>query len=148
MTDQLAPAPGSTGIPDDLVERAVVRADQWARAGSAETATGPSAQLAALMHDPAGVDFTLRFVDRVARPGDDDAAARELAHLGVTANVINPGATDTGWMDEALMASVTAATPLGRVGRPEDVANLVSFLCSDEGGWINGQLLMSNGGAA
>ena len=76
------------------------------------------------------------------------AAARELAHLGVTANVINPGATDTGWMDEALMASVTAATPLGRVGRPEDVANLVSFLCSDEGGWINGQLLMSNGGAA
>jgi 3-oxoacyl-[acyl-carrier protein] reductase len=76
------------------------------------------------------------------------AAARELAHLRVSANVINPGATDTGWMDEDLIASVTAATPLGRVGRPEDVANLVSFLCSDEGGWVNGQLLRSDGGAA
>jgi 3-oxoacyl-[acyl-carrier protein] reductase len=76
------------------------------------------------------------------------AAARELAHLRVTANVINPGATDTGWMNEGLMASVAAGTPLGRVGQPEDAANLVGFLCSDEGGWINGQLLVSNGGAA
>lgn len=76
------------------------------------------------------------------------AAARELAHLAVTANVINPGATDTGWMDKDLVEYVTAATPLGRVGRPEDAANLVSFLCSDGGGWVNGQLLMSNGGAA
>lgn len=76
------------------------------------------------------------------------AAARELAHLRVTANVINPGATDTGWMDEDVIASVTAATPLGRVGQPEDAANLVSFLCSHEGGWVNGQLLMSNGGVA
>ena len=76
------------------------------------------------------------------------AAAHELAHLGVTANVVNPGATDTGWMDEALMARVTAATPLGRVGRPEDAANLVGFLCSAAGGWVNGQLLTSNGGAA
>ena len=76
------------------------------------------------------------------------AAARELAHLQVTANVINPGATDTGWMDDDLMASMAAATPLRRVGRPEDAANLVSFLCSPQGGWVNGQLLMSNGGAA
>lgn len=76
------------------------------------------------------------------------AAARELAHLRVTSNVINPGATDTGWMNEALIASVRAATPLGRVGQPQDASNLVSFLCSDEGGWINGQLLMSNGGRA
>lgn len=76
------------------------------------------------------------------------AAAHELAHLGVTSNVINPGATDTGWMSEEVVASVTAATPLGRVGQPEDAANLVGFLCSPEGGWMNGQLLMSNGGAA
>lgn len=76
------------------------------------------------------------------------AAARELAHLRVSANVINPGATDTGWMDDEVLASVAATTPLGRVGRPEDAANLVSFLCSAQGGWVNGQLLMSNGGAA
>lgn len=85
MTEQLVPRDPEVlearGIPDDLVERAVIRADQWARAGSTGTATGPSAQLAALMHDPAGIDFTLRFVDRVARPADDDVAARELARL-------------------------------------------------------------------
>lgn len=76
------------------------------------------------------------------------AAAHELAHLRITSNVINPGATDTGWMDGDVLASVAASTPLGRVGRPEDAANLVSFLCSRDGGWINGQLLRSNGGAA
>jgi len=74
------------------------------------------------------------------------AAARELADLGVTANVVNPGATDTGWMSEQLREQVVRQTPLGRVGTPEDAANLVAFLCSPEGGWINGQLLKSNGG--
>ncbi len=66
-------------IDSTLVDRAVARAGRWAR--SSGTSTGPSAQLAALMHDPAGVDFTMRFVDRVARPTDDHVAARELARL-------------------------------------------------------------------
>lgn len=74
------------------------------------------------------------------------AAAHELADLGVTANVVNPGATDTGWMDEPLMAAVARGTLLGRVGQPDAAANLVSFLCSPDGGWINGQLLHSDGG--
>ena len=76
------------------------------------------------------------------------AAADELAHLGITANVINPGATDTGWMSDELLASVAADTPLGRVGTPQDAARLVAFLCSDDGAWINRQLLKSNGGSA
>jgi 3-oxoacyl-[acyl-carrier protein] reductase len=74
------------------------------------------------------------------------AAARELAHLGVTANVINPGPVDTGWMTPELVDAMVRETPLGRLGTPTDVANLVGFLCSPEGGWINGQLLYSNGG--
>jgi len=74
------------------------------------------------------------------------AAAREFKHLGITANVINPGATDTGWMTDELMVDVRQETPLGRVGLPQDCANLVAFLCSQEGGWINGQLLFSDGG--
>ena len=74
------------------------------------------------------------------------AAARELAHLGVTANVINPGPTDTGWMTPELRDEVVRLTPLGRLGTPQDCANLVTFLCSPNGGWINGQLLYSNGG--
>jgi 3-oxoacyl-[acyl-carrier protein] reductase len=74
------------------------------------------------------------------------AAATELAHLGVTANVINPGATDTGWMTAEVEAAVRSGNAQGRVGRPDDCANLVRFLCSSSGGWINGQLLRSDGG--
>ncbi|WP_093878475.1 SDR family oxidoreductase [Streptomyces sp. TLI_105] len=76
------------------------------------------------------------------------AAARELAHLGVTANVINPGPIDTGWMSEEIREQCVRNTPLGRLGTPQDTAHLVDFLCSREGEWINGQLLMSNGGLA
>ncbi|WP_430782815.1 SDR family oxidoreductase [Actinoplanes sp. G11-F43] len=76
------------------------------------------------------------------------AAARELAHLGITSNVINPGPVDTGWMNDEIRDSALAATPLNRLGTPRDVANLVEFLCSPQGQWINGQLLLSNGGFA
>ncbi|MEM7586558.1 MAG: SDR family oxidoreductase [Acidobacteriota bacterium] len=74
------------------------------------------------------------------------AAAQEYRDLGITANVINPGPVDTGWMTDQLIADVTRQTPGGRPGLPEDSANLASFLCSEAGGWINGQLLYSNGG--
>jgi 3-oxoacyl-[acyl-carrier protein] reductase len=74
------------------------------------------------------------------------AAAVEFASLGVTANVISPGATDTGWMSEEMKESIRGRTPLGRVGLPADCANLVKFLCSEEGGWVNGQILRSDGG--
>jgi 3-oxoacyl-[acyl-carrier protein] reductase len=74
------------------------------------------------------------------------AATHELAHLGVTCNAVDPGPTDTGWMTEEQKAEITRLTPLGRLGFPRDCARLVTFLCSAEGGWINGQLLQSNGG--
>jgi 3-oxoacyl-[acyl-carrier protein] reductase len=75
-------------------------------------------------------------------------AAREFAHLGVTANAVNPGPVDTGWMSGELRAELIRRTPLGRGGTAQDTANLVDFLCSPRGQWINGQLLMSNGGFA
>jgi 3-oxoacyl-[acyl-carrier protein] reductase len=74
------------------------------------------------------------------------AAAYEYAARGITANVVNPGATDTAWMSRELMDEVRQRTLCGRVGLPEDCAHLVTFLCSREGGWINGQVLYSNGG--
>jgi 3-oxoacyl-[acyl-carrier protein] reductase len=76
------------------------------------------------------------------------AAAHELAPLGITANVVNPGPVDTGWMSAEIRASGIGQTPLGRLGTPRDTGHLVDFLCSPEGGWITGQLLMSNGGFA
>jgi 3-oxoacyl-[acyl-carrier protein] reductase len=74
------------------------------------------------------------------------AAAREFRDLGITANVVNPGPTDTGWMTAQQIDTFSRQTPGGRVSLPKDCANLVCFLCSAEGGWINGQLLYSNGG--
>jgi 3-oxoacyl-[acyl-carrier protein] reductase len=74
------------------------------------------------------------------------AAAHELAQLGISANVVNPGPVDTGWMSAEIRAACLARTPLGRLGTPADTANLIDFLCSPQGQWINGQLLYSNGG--
>ncbi len=74
------------------------------------------------------------------------AAARELGHLGVTANLINPGPVDTGWMSDEVRAHLTAMQPTGRLGTPVDAARLVDFLLSPEGRWISGQLLTSDGG--
>jgi 3-oxoacyl-[acyl-carrier protein] reductase len=72
--------------------------------------------------------------------------ARSLGPRGITVNAVDPGATQTGWMSESLEREIAAATPLGRVGAPEDVARLVAFLASDAGGWITGQTLRSRGG--
>jgi len=74
------------------------------------------------------------------------AAAGELGSRGIVANVINPGPVDTGWMDDATRAALTALQPSGRLGTPRDAAHLVRFLLSPEGGWITGQLLTSDGG--
>src|SRR4029079_1534651 len=74
------------------------------------------------------------------------AAAVELADLGVTANVVNPGPIDTGWMADDDRASVLRNNLQGRLGVAADTANLVSFLLSEQGGWINRQVLYSDGG--
>ena len=73
------------------------------------------------------------------------SAARELGPLGISANVVNPGPIDTGWMDDALRESLTAHHPLGRLGTPADIAAIVSFLVSREGRWASGQLINTDG---
>ncbi len=74
------------------------------------------------------------------------AAARELGDRGITANVINPGPVDTGWMTDEIRDYLTARQPTGRLGTPDDAARLVEFLLSDGGRWISGQLMTSDGG--
>lgn len=74
------------------------------------------------------------------------AAARELGHIGITSNVLNPGPVDTGWMDTELREQLTLRQPTGRLGTPADTADLVGFLLSPEGKWISGQLIKSDGG--
>jgi 3-oxoacyl-[acyl-carrier protein] reductase len=75
------------------------------------------------------------------------AAAAELGPRGITVNAVDPGATDTGWISPELYERISESTALGRVGQPEDAAAFVSFLCSPRGGWITGQIIVSDGGA-
>jgi 3-oxoacyl-[acyl-carrier protein] reductase len=72
--------------------------------------------------------------------------AAEVGHKGITVNAINPGPTDTGWMDDESKRGIMSKFPLGRIGQPEDAARLVAFLASDEAAWITGQIIHSEGG--
>ncbi len=74
------------------------------------------------------------------------AAARELGHLGIRANVVDPGPVDTGWMDDELRATLAVRVPGGRLGTPNEVARIVAFLLSDDGAWTTGQRIRSDGG--
>ena len=74
------------------------------------------------------------------------SAARELGPLRISANVLNPGPVDTGWMDAGIRQALTLRHPLGRLGEPSDIAEVVSFLVSPAGRWISGQLIQSDGG--
>lgn len=74
------------------------------------------------------------------------SAARELGSRGISANALNPGPVDTGWMGDELRGALTAAQPLGRLGTPADIAGVVAFLVSSQGRWVSGQLLHADGG--
>lgn len=72
--------------------------------------------------------------------------AHALAASRIVANCINPGPVDTGYATGATHEAIAAMFPDGRWGTAEDVANLVGFLVSDEGAWIRGQVIDSEGG--
>lgn len=72
--------------------------------------------------------------------------APDLARRGITINVVNPGPTDTGWIDDPLRERLVAAMPMGRVGEPDDAARLVAWLVSDDAAWVTGQVIDSEGG--
>lgn len=74
------------------------------------------------------------------------SAARELGPKGISANVVNPGPIDTGWMDDAMREGLTSYHPLGRLGEPKDIGEIVAFLVSPAGRWVSGQLLQTDGG--
>ncbi|HEY6067906.1 MAG TPA: 3-oxoacyl-[acyl-carrier-protein] reductase [Gaiellaceae bacterium] len=81
--------------------------------------------------------------------GFTKALARELGTRGVRANVIAPGYIDTRLTDvisAEMKELMLSNTPLGRFGRPEDVAGAVRFLCSDEAAFITGDVLLVDGG--
>ena len=81
--------------------------------------------------------------------GFTKSLAREVGSRGITANAVAPGFIDTDMtrgLSEAQRSALNAQIPLGRLGKPADVAAAVAFLCSPDGAYITGETLHVNGG--
>ena len=79
-----------------------------------------------------------------------EVLAKELGPRGITVNSVVPGPTAPGMFENAPQAikdGAAAQSPLGRIGHPDDIAAVVSFLASDDAGWVTGQHIIANGGA-
>jgi 3-oxoacyl-[acyl-carrier protein] reductase len=75
--------------------------------------------------------------------------ARELGSRAITVNAVLPGLTDTDGLRPEIRenaSSIIQMTPLGRIGTPEDVADVVAFLASEEARWVTGQTIGASGG--
>jgi 3-oxoacyl-[acyl-carrier protein] reductase len=72
--------------------------------------------------------------------------AIETGPLGITVNTVAPGPVQTGWMTAELEQRLAPSIPLGRVGRPEDIADVIVFLASDQARWLTGQVIKVSGG--
>ena len=72
--------------------------------------------------------------------------AKELGARGITVNAVAPGPTDTAMVSQLSRDTAPAITPLGRLGQPADIADVIGFLASDDARWITGQVLSIDGG--
>ncbi len=83
--------------------------------------------------------FAMESISRVA--------AKELGSYGVTVNVVSPGPTQTGYITPEQANEWAAECPLQRIGEPEDVADAIVLLASEQARWISGQLIHVGGGS-
>ena len=74
--------------------------------------------------------------------------ALEVAKYGITVNCVAPGPTQTGWIDEELEEAVIPLIPMGQLIQPEDIAETILFLASEQARMITGQVIKVSGGKA
>ncbi|MQM12201.1 hypothetical protein Taro_045117 [Colocasia esculenta] len=121
-------------------------ATRLARGGGGRVVTLSSSATTAL-----GAGYGAYAASKAAAEAVTTVLAKELAGTGITANCLAPGpvATDmfyAGGAREEKERRAVALCPLGRLGEPMDVAHVVGFLVSDQGVWVNGQVILVNGG--
>ena len=78
--------------------------------------------------------------------GASRSVASEVARLGIRVNVVAPGLIETDMIKDAPVENIKALIPMARIGKPEEVARVVRFLCSDDASYITGQVISVNGG--
>jgi len=78
--------------------------------------------------------------------GASRAVASEVARLGIRVNVVAPGLIETEMIKDAPIANIKALIPMARIGKPDEVAKVVRFLCSEDASYITGQVISVNGG--
>ena len=76
------------------------------------------------------------------------SVALEVGKYGITVNCVAPGPTQTGWIDAELKKAVVPLIPLGRLIRPEEIAETILFLASEQAGMLTGQVIKVSGGHA
>lgn len=74
------------------------------------------------------------------------ALAAEVARFGVRVNVVAPGLIETDMIKEAPVAEIKKMIPMARLGKPEEVASVIRFLCSADASYVTGQVIGINGG--
>ena len=74
--------------------------------------------------------------------------ALEVAQYGITVNCVSPGPTQTGWIDDEFEKVVLPLIPMGKLVQPEDIAETVLFLASEQARMITGQVIKVSGGKA
>jgi 3-oxoacyl-[acyl-carrier protein] reductase len=119
----------------ELARRLEARGARWGRVVNVSTDASPGA--------PNEVSYwaTKHALESISR-----SAAAELGALGITVNTVAPGPTQTGWMRDDEVVRSISRTPLGRIGEPADVADVIVFLCSEEARWLTGQTIYAGGG--
>ena len=117
----------------EYLQRHIKREAQWGRIISLTTVLAHSRNISYAASKRALVSYSL-------------SAAQEMGKYGITVNIVCPGATQTGYITQENEDRITSRTPLQRLGQPEDVADVVVFLASEQARWVTGQLIYASGG--
>jgi 3-oxoacyl-[acyl-carrier protein] reductase len=78
--------------------------------------------------------------------GASRSVASEVARLGIRVNVVAPGLIETAMIKDAPVENIKSLIPMARIGKPQEVARVVRFLCSDDASYVTGQVISVNGG--
>lgn len=126
-------ARGTALLIDEYTQRHLARKGEWGRIITLTTSEAHAYNISYAASKAAVVSYT-------------KSAAQELGKYGITANVVCPGPTQTGYITPEAEKTLCAQTPLGRLGQAEDIADVILFLASEQGRWMTGQHLYATGG--